>query len=473
MPTSAPFRLNKSGMLLALISAAFAGQAAATAGRVDFAAGGVTVAGRDGQQRPLARGTELDSGDTIRTSADGRAQIRFTDGSYVSLQPNTDFAISDYRYDGRADGSERGFYGLVRGAMRTVTGAIGRVNRSAYRVTTPTATVGIRGTGGVIQVLNDGSTLVIGTSGIWSLTNPAGSIDVPAGVSGLAPSEPNTPPRESNTQPQTSTAPVQPVDQPYQEGNNVNPDGTAVITEPIKPLVTGAGYAPAVAFTTFGLLLGGDGGEGDGSTIGSAVFNETGQLTELMLGNDHFQLGTGRHAEFGTDGILAWGRWVGTIITHPTACEGPCTDTYNDNQGFHYVIGMPTPTMPIGGSFTYSLLGATSPTYVDGRTPPGTFSGGFRADWTPTSYSLNGNFSVSMPGGGGLAARTIDWAASGSGSGATFSMFNTSTSGCATSGCNVRMTGFFSGAGAERAGMSYLINDSLEIIGAAAFKKTP
>ena len=128
-------------------------------------------------------GTELDNGDTVRT-ADGRAQIRFTDGAYVSLQPNTEFAIKDYRYDGRNDGSERGFFALAKGAMRTVTGFVGRVNRNRYQITTPTATVGIRGTGGVIQVLNDGSTLVIGTSGIWSLTNPAGSIDVPAGISG-------------------------------------------------------------------------------------------------------------------------------------------------------------------------------------------------------------------------------------------------------------------------------------------------
>src|SRR4249920_2627325 len=88
MPGSAPFRLNRSGMLLALIAAGFAGEAGAAAGRVDLVTTGVTVAGKDGQARPLTRGTDLDSGDTVRTSADGRAQIRFTDGSYVSLQPN-------------------------------------------------------------------------------------------------------------------------------------------------------------------------------------------------------------------------------------------------------------------------------------------------------------------------------------------------------------------------------------------------
>src|SRR5436190_347651 len=155
-------------MLLAMASA----EALAAAARVDFVYGTVSVAGLDGREQPLVRGAELDNGDTVRT-ADGRAQLRFTDGAYVSLQPQSEFAIRDYRFDGKTDGTERGFFGLLKGAMRTVSGLVGRVNRDQYRVTTPTATIGIRGTGGVIQVRDDGSTLIVGTSGIWSLTNPA------------------------------------------------------------------------------------------------------------------------------------------------------------------------------------------------------------------------------------------------------------------------------------------------------------
>src|SRR5262245_60410801 len=291
-----PFRLSSGGMLLALISAAFAGEASAAAARVDFTTAGVTVTGRNGQTRALSRGSELDEGDTIRTNADGRAQLRFTDGSYVSLQPNTDFAISEYKYDGKADGSERSFYGLVRGAMRTVTGAIGRVNRNAYRITTPTATVGIRGTGGVIQVLNDGSTLVIGTSGIWSLTNPAGSIDVPAGVSGLAPKDTTAPPREGNTQPQTSTAPVQPEQPAYTQGGNVTDTGAADLGTVVKPLVSGPGYHLVAAFQS---------GWTEGTTVitqagTTAVFNETGQLTSATGTSWAPTLVSGSHADFGT-----------------------------------------------------------------------------------------------------------------------------------------------------------------------------
>ena len=37
-------------------------------------------------------------------------------------------------------------FNFIRGGMRTVSGAIGKVNRSNYSVKTPVATIGIRGT---------------------------------------------------------------------------------------------------------------------------------------------------------------------------------------------------------------------------------------------------------------------------------------------------------------------------------------
>jgi len=159
------FRLSRKGIMLAMISTAFAGPAlATTAAHVDFAVGAVTATGQDGRARALTKGQEVLSGDRVVTTS-GRAQLRFTDGAYVSLQPNTTFEVREYRYDGKTDGTEKGIFGLLRGAMRTVTGLIGRVNRSAYQIQTPTATVGIRGTGGIIEVLADGTTRVTGDSG--------------------------------------------------------------------------------------------------------------------------------------------------------------------------------------------------------------------------------------------------------------------------------------------------------------------
>ena len=350
--------------------------------------------------------------------------------------------------------------------MRTVTGAIGRVNRNAYRVTTPTATVGIRGTGGVIQVLNDGSTLVIGTSGIWSLTNPAGSIDVPAGVSGLAPTEPNTPPRESNTQPQTSTAPVQPQEQPYTQGNNVTPEGTADLGTVIKPLVSGPGYHLVAAFSS---------GWTEGTTVISqpnttAVFNETGQLTSATGGSWAPTLVNGTHADFGTDGILAWGRWVGevNIVASQTT-----PDTHNDNQGYHYVIGMPTPVMPTTGTATYSLAGATRPTYTDGSFAPGTLLPSSNLSVTfGATHTIGASLQIAMQDGKGFSMVGTTTSVS-----SAFSMTPTVTGtsgGACSSSCSGSIQGFFAGATAERVGLGYRIQEIpsfKQLVGTAAFKK--
>src|SRR3970040_1216091 len=119
MPGKTRFQLNRSGLLLALISTAFAGQAQAAAGRVEFAMGPATVVGADGRARPAARGTELVTGDVVRTN-DGRVQMRMTDGAFISLQPNTEFGIKEDKFVGQADGSENALYSLVKGAMRTV-----------------------------------------------------------------------------------------------------------------------------------------------------------------------------------------------------------------------------------------------------------------------------------------------------------------------------------------------------------------
>ena len=498
MRAHSSFRFRRSGVCLALISLAFAGEAAAaTGGRVDFATGGATVAGSDGQPRPLARGVELGTGDTVRTDAAGRAQIRFTDGSYVSLQPNTEFAIKDYNFEGKTDGSERGFFGLAKGAMRAVTGLVGRVNRNKYQIVTPTATVGIRGTGGRIEVLLDGSTLIAGTSGIWTLTNPSGTLDVPAGTFGKAPSAPNQPPQQTSQGPTTGPAPL-PVDLPkpliprefekqVDPACQTNPTAAACTNSispvivnttpapiPVQPLVSGTGYAASVAFydSYAGIQSSGN---------AAAIFNSAGQLTSVNYSDGQvFTLNpaTGSHADFGTDGILAWGRWIGPV-TGMYNCDGLCSfnRNYDANQGLHYVIGTPTAVMPTGGTANYSLLGATSPTFADGRSAPGTASflpgGKLTIDFGTSVVTLIG-FNVAMPT---TPSTTVNYTLNGSTtiSSSLFSMTPTVTasSGGCSNGCSSFVNGFVAGTNAERAAMAYRINDyTAQVVGAAAFTKT-
>ena len=79
------FALNGRAALLALIFSAHPLIGfSAPAAQVDFSVGNVTVTGPGGQSRALGKGAQIEQGDTVNTNG-GRAQLRFTDGAYVSL----------------------------------------------------------------------------------------------------------------------------------------------------------------------------------------------------------------------------------------------------------------------------------------------------------------------------------------------------------------------------------------------------
>lgn len=116
------------------------------AGRFLMAVGDVVVS-RGAQQVPASAGTAVEAGDTIRLGANSNAQVRMTDESIVSLRQNTVFRIDEYVYSGAIDGREKTVFSLLRGGLRTITGAIGRLHsRDKYQVRTATSTIGIRGT---------------------------------------------------------------------------------------------------------------------------------------------------------------------------------------------------------------------------------------------------------------------------------------------------------------------------------------
>lgn len=137
--------LSRKAIFAAIISSIFPITVNAAAGKVEFAYGGAAVQGSDGGSKVLAKGMDINAGDTISTGP-GRAQIKFTDGSYMSFQPNTQFKVEDYNFNGKQDGTEKGFFKLIEGGLRAITGLVGRENRSNYRLATPVATIGIRGT---------------------------------------------------------------------------------------------------------------------------------------------------------------------------------------------------------------------------------------------------------------------------------------------------------------------------------------
>ena len=144
----------------------------AIAGRVVYSYGDVQATSNTGETRQLLRGGSVDEGDSINTN-DGRIQIRFSDGGFVALQPDTIYRLDEYEFEGEADGNEKSSFYLVEGGIRLVTGLIGRKNKETFKLQTPVATIGIRGTSGKVVHTEATGTLLAGYGGIWDLTSGA------------------------------------------------------------------------------------------------------------------------------------------------------------------------------------------------------------------------------------------------------------------------------------------------------------
>lgn len=192
------FNLNRQACIALIVSAAFPTSLWAAAGRVEFSIGGVTAIGNDGRARALTKGSEVNAGDTIQTT-DGRVQVKFTDGGYMSFQPQTQFKIEDYNYSGKTDGSEKSFFRLVEGGLRAITGAIGHVNRPNYKLSTPVATIGIRGTEYVAVYRQNGQQLYLSTvNGALYVKNDQGDMVLYKGQSGEVNGNGSSPQRTDN-----------------------------------------------------------------------------------------------------------------------------------------------------------------------------------------------------------------------------------------------------------------------------------
>lgn len=470
------FRLTRQAVLLGMIAAAFpvTGYCVA-AGHADFVSGDVVAIATDGSRRPLVKGSEIDSGDSINTVSNARVQIRFTDGGYVSLQPNTSFRVAQYNFQGKTDGEEKGFFSLLKGGLRAITGLIGHRHRDNYKVTTAVATIGIRGTGYNV-VLGDGLSVSVADGSI-SLTNNGGTLILTQGQSAFV-ADMNTAPTLTFEKPATPPASLSgtgtpPPPEDYVAGDCVGTcgggvsAGTTVLT----------GVAAAHSGTAFGTAA--VGLDYPGIVVLDLVGNQTfylqgqnpaGALTDFTAATLDKGVYNGIPAA-GFDGTVGWGRFYGPVsYTEPGFAE---TTVFNANQGIHSVVGIPTAAMPTSGNAHYALTGATAPTLVSGAVAPGAVSGGGLDVFFSASPSVYGTLNLAI--GGYNYALQFSGTVSGNGtSGSSLYSYAGSTNGGCVS-CSASVAGFFAGANAERAGVAYGIGSNAlgsTIQGAAVYSRT-
>ncbi len=141
-----------------------------------------------GPERALKIGDQLDSGVMLSTGQKSTAVVKFEDGQIIVLQPDTRFAVRDYRYSAKQPGESSVLLQLFTGGMRFVTGVIGSTNREAFKLNVGTATIGVRGTDATViydAIANIVTAAV--NAGAVALQTPLGIVTIPTGSFTSAP----------------------------------------------------------------------------------------------------------------------------------------------------------------------------------------------------------------------------------------------------------------------------------------------
>lgn len=392
-------------LLLAVLLQPATAAAADAVGRVLSVRGDVTAV-RDGEpRRTLSRGDDVFEGDEITTGPNGRTQVRFIDEGLTNLSPSTTFAVDEYRLeDTEEDGGGSIVMSFLRGAMRTVTGLIGAREQDTYRMNTPTATIGVRGTGYALQYCDAACAQEFGgepglygrvDDGTIQVDTPQGSLQFSAGAYFFVP---------EGGAPQGILQPPEGIlDGEEDEGNGDGGDtGDDVAIIPVEddegddPLLTEDGgdetdfeagdeFDAVTGLFTTGVAAATD----DGSSASAQLFgdennivrNNDDQIVEANFTEGSswvVDTGIATLAESGTHSELAvtWGRWTGTdaFFVDGQTASGNLAFTVTDN------ITEPDTLGGLSGNLDYVF--AEGPSAFDS----------FGGLWTVDSLSLNIDF---------------------------------------------------------------------------------
>ncbi|WP_417830706.1 tandem-95 repeat protein [Terasakiella sp.] len=123
-------------------------------GKVETADGQVEAVRADGTRVTLKVGDPVFQGDELVTGGDGAVGIVFADETTFALGEDGRMLLDEMVYDPGAQDGQIGLT-LLTGAMTFVSGAVAKVNPDAMQITTPVATIGIRGTAGVLKVAGE------------------------------------------------------------------------------------------------------------------------------------------------------------------------------------------------------------------------------------------------------------------------------------------------------------------------------
>ncbi len=403
---------------------------AQSAGTVQFVSGQVTVTRNNAAITP-AKATIINSGDVIVTAANGQIQLSMVDGASISLRPNSRMTVERYDYTPANPTLGEAVLALASGAMRVFTGELVNRNKDRFRMRTPVATLGIRGSGNVLAHFEGTGTINHTLTGAHSVTSEVGGsmrtlVSLPGQtiqvLPGQAPRFIPTPAFILAAASTPSKAASGGDSEKSSDGSQSQPAAAATPpaatsstnTTTTSPAVAAAQGAAVAAVTTtvlanktqtdvityFRSLLpltsGGFQGLFPQGGDGTAVLNSSGQLigmpntnfstflsgpgafpagfTPISVPSANVRIidGTHRDAFRSADGSVIIGRWEGSTISVTDLSQPNAAATLYalGPRSLSYVVQQGTPVgiaASFTGTTTYSLVAATAPTDAAGN----------------------------------------------------------------------------------------------------------
>jgi len=176
MPITPTRLLNNYLLVVVLMFApqqALPSESALLAGETALVLGRATVTHSDGKTSAVKRGMDIRVGDRIETWSNGHVHVRFVDDALLSIRPNSVFEIDEYIFNSDNPKSSTIKFNLVEGVARTISGDGAKAARDRFRLNTPVAAIGVRGTDFVVSaepqatraLVNEGAIVIAPLSG--------------------------------------------------------------------------------------------------------------------------------------------------------------------------------------------------------------------------------------------------------------------------------------------------------------------
>ena len=142
------------------------GANALVVGKVAFVVGVAYAQTGTGAKVKLQQGNAIFVGQTLSTNNTSHLHLSMMDGGFISLRPDAEVQVKRYNIDLAQPANTQIQLDVHKGVVRSVTGKGGQSNKSGFRLNTPVAAIGIRGTDFTVYTDNLSSSVSIRQGGV-------------------------------------------------------------------------------------------------------------------------------------------------------------------------------------------------------------------------------------------------------------------------------------------------------------------